>query len=489
MELKGYHYLILGLLLAFAFFSTYSETHLEYPFPYHHDEWQHLGISMQAMEEGYNKVYNPFLGAPGWHADLESGFHLFLANIFLMTGLNPVLSYQYLAAIFAVITGFVIFLCVYRLTGKFYAGILALIVFISLKSNVNILGKSYFVPMTMAMPFIFLFILFFLTSLKEKSHKKFLFSFVLLFLIFLIHPPSAIILGIPVLVEILFNIGFMEKIYEKFRFFFLALPFFALLVFLLLWKGEWQATLGYFSDLLVFEQGWGKIEIAYFLPALYGWAATLFAVYGFVVANKMRLRFFMIFAFVSIGMTAFFNIFGFAVVIPYSRAIHYSMLSLLPLTALGVLSALQLVYRKIENNDALQTLACFVFLLIVVSSSYTLDTQYKTYGQLPLDRQDYNALIWIKETYGSDNVLVTPYFMTSAVYPVSGSKAISLIPSQMGGGLIEENLNFYTYTCDKQEEIAGQANASLVLSKLPIECSFLEQVYSRGDFVYSVRTI
>src|SRR3989344_95965 len=261
MELKGYHYLILGLLLAFAFFSTYSETHLEYPFPYHHDEWQHLGISMQAMEEGYNKVYNPFLGAPGWHADLESGFHLFLANIFLMTGLNPVLSYQYLAAIFAVITGFVIFLCVYRLTGKFYAGILALIVFISLKSNVNILGKSYFVPMTMAMPFIFLFILFFLTSLKEKSHKKFLFSFVLLFLIFLIHPPSAIILGIPVLVEILFNIGFMEKIYEKFRFFFLRCLFLPFWYFSCSGKGNGRQLLAIFQTCWSLSRDGGKLRL------------------------------------------------------------------------------------------------------------------------------------------------------------------------------------------------------------------------------------
>src|SRR3989344_9026800 len=87
-------YALLICLVLFAAFSAYSR-HSGNRFPYHHDEWQHLGISVQAMVEGYNRQYNPFIGKETWHADLEPGFHLYLASLFQMTGHSPILSYQY----------------------------------------------------------------------------------------------------------------------------------------------------------------------------------------------------------------------------------------------------------------------------------------------------------------------------------------------------------------------------------------------------------
>ena len=451
MELKKWHYLLLIILLVFAFFKTFYSIHSDYRFPYHQDEWQHLGISIQAMEEGYNKEFNPFLGVEGWHADLESGFHLFLSNLFILTGANPILNYQYLAAIFSVITGFIVFLCTYRLTDKFYAGILSLIIFISLKSNINILGKDYFVPLTMALPFIFLFILYFLTSLKEKNYKKIIFSITILAVLLLIHPPSSVILIFPVFIELLFNLDFIKQGYKKLKLGVLLIPILVGIFFLLLWKGEWQATLGYLSDLLVFEQGWGKEEVTYFLPSLYGWVVTLFAIYGFTIANKMKLKFFLIFAFFSLGMTAFFNVFGFSVLVPYSRVIHYAMLALIPLSAFGILSVLYLVNKQFERNEVVHLLVSFILLAIVLNSQYKLDLEYKKYGQSPIDENDYRALIWLKQNFGSDNTLITPYLMTSAVYPISGNKVISLIPSQMGGGLIEKNLDFYKAGCNEKK--------------------------------------
>ena len=50
-------YFLLAVLLIILFVKTYS-IHFDYPFPYHHDEWQHLGITLDTMETGYDREYN-----------------------------------------------------------------------------------------------------------------------------------------------------------------------------------------------------------------------------------------------------------------------------------------------------------------------------------------------------------------------------------------------------------------------------------------------
>ena len=77
--------------------------------------------------------------------------------------------------------------------------------------------------------------------------------------------------------------------------------------------------------------------------------------------------------------------------------------------------------------------------------------------------------------------------MTSAVYPVSKHKAISLIPAQMDGGFISENLNFYGYDCDEQYNIIKESEAKYILSRIKQDCSYLNHIYSKdGIFIYKV---
>ena len=79
--------------------------------------------------------------------------------------------------------------------------------------------------------------------------------------------------------------------------------------------------------------------------------------------------------------------------------------------------------------------------------------------------------------------------MTSAVYPISGNKVISLIPSQMGGGLIEKNLDFYKAGCNEKKDIIELGKADFILSKTIIECDYLNEIYSDGTLIYSINFI
>ena len=479
-NLKKTHYVVLIILLCISFYKTYS-IHLDYPFPYHHDEWQHLGISMQAIDKGFNAKYNPFLGEEHYHFDLESGFHLFLSSIFILSGLDPILNYQFLAALFSVISGLAIFFCTYKLSKKFEIGLLSLMIFISLKSNVNILGKVYFVPLSMVIPFMFIFIYYFINSLQNKDFNEFIFSIILSGFVLLIHPPSFIILIIPMLIEVFYNLDFIKTHKKKLLITILILiVLFLILSFIFLWKGKPGSTTEYLLDLLVFEKGWGKIEITYFIPLLFGILSTLFAIYGFIKGHNTRLRFFIYLSVFSLGLTAFFNHFGFSVIIPYQRAVHYSMLGLMPLTALGLYSLVKKFSKEIS------IVIYIVFFALILSSQYDLDLQYKEYDFSPLSENDYLALTWLKDNYGTNNTVITHYFTTSTVYPVSSNKVISLIPSQMGGGLTEDNQNFFTYDCDVQLRIINNSNTDFILSGKVLDCDFLEQVYYNYMYIYKV---
>lgn len=470
-SLSRKQYIILIMVLLFSFFWTYKR-HFDYPFPYHHDEWQHLGIAKQIIIEGYNLEYNPFIGVPAAHADLEPGFHIFLAVFFKVTGLDAVLFYKYLPAIFALLTTLAMFACFYEFTKNYYVSLSSSMFFIALTTNVNILGKEFFVPLSMAFFLMFFFIMLLRKSIAANDKNLLMASLLFYIVQFLIHPPSALILLLPLSIEL-----FSARKMLKKEMVVLLLPI-AIFCFMFFWKGSIITSKNYILDLILFERGWGKLEVSYFLPFLYGIIPTLLAVYG-LFSNLEKYRFFGILAFVSLGITTLFNLSGFTLLVPYSRAVHYSMISLLLFTGLG----LEKLSRNFLNYRYAATVAIFLFMLVPL---YGKDNEFKNYSQLPLYQEDYESMKWIESNYGSENIIITPYFMTSAVYPVSGNKVISLIPAQMEGGLIEDNLNFYDYTCEKMKEVIKASNAGFVYSRRSLGCDFLSLVYSKKSYVYSI---
>jgi len=498
MKNKYFNYFILVLLLVFLTYKTYSR-HIDSPFPYHHDEWQHLALSEQIVEEGYNKQYNPYLGIPNSFTDLESGFHLFLSSFILITNLDPILNYQYLASIFAVISGFIIFLCCYRLSKDFFVGILSLIVFISLPTNVNVLGKDFFVPFVMALPFMYMFILLYLDSLKNDKLRKFYLSVLLLFLIFIIHPPSAMILVLPVIIELFNNKKFIKKhkLFSRKKIVFLLILGLIFSI-LLLWTDSSEftlydsieATIFYFFELLFFEPGWGKLEITYFVPYLYGLINTLFAIYGFFIVfrKKHNLSFFGVFAFISLAIIAFFNIFGFSFIIPYPRAIHYAMFAMIPLTALGLKQLLEKIkdLLNIKNKELYYFVTLFIFLLLLSFSKYDLNEKYRSYNSPVLTEKEYDALLWFEENHGQNNIVIAPYLMTSAIYPVSKNKIVGLIPAILETNNLDFR-EFYTSDCDEQKSFIENTNAEYLISRYTNDCDIYKLIYSDEIFIYQIK--
>ena len=151
--------LILISSLLFVFLIVYSP-HFSYKYPLHVDEYNHIAKAVNFLENKELNVIPNFQHKP-FSPNLEPGFTLFLSLLFL-TKLNSILIYKFLPAIFATLAAFILFHLMFYITKNFYLAISSIIFFASLKSNINLHGLWFFTPLTLAIPLIFLFFLFFL---------------------------------------------------------------------------------------------------------------------------------------------------------------------------------------------------------------------------------------------------------------------------------------------------------------------------------------
>jgi len=146
--------------------------------PLHIDEWHHIEEGLRLGNYG---EYFKFLQAENARrfTGLEIGFHFFL---FLVSQFVSLVSiYQFLPALWACLSALVIFYVTYKITdGSFYLGLLSMVFFASIKSNVNITGLWFFTPLTFSIPFIYLFLYFFTEGLSQRKNKYILYSLLIM---------------------------------------------------------------------------------------------------------------------------------------------------------------------------------------------------------------------------------------------------------------------------------------------------------------------
>lgn len=497
LKLGSWQYLLLISLFFLSYLKAQSFNY-ENRYPYHHDEWQHIAITMQDFEAGYNIKLNPYLGTNKPHADMEPGFHLFLAVLFYMPGLDPIFDYRYFAPFCSVLSALAIFLCTYRLSRQYLAGIISVIAFIAIPSNVNLLGKDFFLPLTLSIPLIFLYLLFYIEGLYGRNIKKLIVSAIIFAVMALIYPLSPAILFLPSLILMAYKretiLNLSEQLSPALKYLIYALLI--LLVsglFGMVWKKDIFQTNKYLLEILHFGRGWGRHDVIYSLPMLYSLYSSLFALLGFIKLsfdnNYKKLTIFNLLVFFSLGLTMLFVLYEFTIVIPYVRLLYFAMLFLLPLTGVGFFAFIseieRLLHLKTPINKIFQFFAVFVFLLAVFSYNYELNDKYERYNEPVINDNDYRALMWAKANL-EKTIFITPYLLTSAVYPVSGHRVISLVPAQLEGGLIQENLDFFSYGCEKQKEVIDKSMASHIISRNALNCGYLREIHYSGDYVYQI---
>jgi hypothetical protein len=452
-----------------------------------------MGLAI-AKEKKLN--YNPYLDKPAH--DREIGFHLLLAGFFLLPKINPVLIYQFLAPLFLVINALFLFFLVYKLTKNYWIGLFSIFFFASIRSNLNLMGNWFFTPATFTLFLVFIYFYCFTKAIQSNKADKLLLTFAMIvFLVtIIIYPLAAVLMALISLIFSFTRLGFVKKNWKYILFFgLLGLIIVIVFVKLYFWTGTMGGTLQRFLEELVFKKGWTVLEHTYSLISLYGVVALLLAAIGavYLFFKKKNLLFILWPAALLINML-FFILFSFSLFFPYQRNFFYLLISLAPLSAMGLywLSELlftclrKYVFKKKACCLAVCALLVLLVLFITFKSYYKIEPQQFSLHKV-ITMPEYNALLWLKENYPPYKKVLAKPFLSTTVYPISMNRVVGLIPSSVEGGTYARIYDFFNSNCNMKQIIVDEEKVDFVISDEEISCSFLGKIYQNDRImIYQV---
>lgn len=425
-------YLVLASILAFTFFLAYIP-HLNYPYPLHIDEWEHFALSQSLVDAGTTDFVDPLIGEKRVTNHPEAGFHLFLAQVRLLTGLSWMTIFRFFPALVFMTTVMAAYLFGRRsnfgLEAAFFAAFIP--------TTVRMLGPSFLVPVTLSLPILPL-ILFLLHYYYESKPSTILLLLLLLALIFIIHPPSAAVVSVAAIVY--GGMQWLEHRREPRYQLKLALVItgigIAFLVLFLrfpaLMAGEFKALAqqksppyGLILDAL---RKYGYVPLALFLAGI-----------GFLTYRWRRTeRNLLILTGAYVGVIVIFTSIKFGVTIVADRAWLFFLLTASIVAGYGahqiLTAALEYRYRstsKIKRGAMMATVAATVVLLIL-SGIFAVQQRFSEPYYHLVTRGSYEDMVWIKQNVSSEYkraVVDTPFglaFAALAGRPVYAGESVQV---------------------------------------------------------------
>lgn len=199
--------LALGIIMGFAFYTSLIPR-LDYSYPLHTDEWTHFVEARTIVAEGRIPFFDPVTGQD--RSDpvteetrssphFEVGYHLFLAEFQLLTGLPWLDIFRYLpSAVFALVA-----LGAYIFGNRRGFGFEAALFASLVPTTVRFLGPAFAVPVALGLFFVPLVL--FLVSNYWASKGLPLVLLLLLSFLFIAHVPTAVFAGLIIAVYGLFQ--------------------------------------------------------------------------------------------------------------------------------------------------------------------------------------------------------------------------------------------------------------------------------------------
>ena len=470
--------IILILVLIATFLIVYSP-HFKYRFPIHTDEWHAITEAMK-IERGEYKTF----GKTGWNAVMgfEAGFQIFLYAVSKFV--NLVDYWKFFPALWAVFSALTLFFVVYKKTkNNFMIAVFAVIFFASIKSNVNLGGLWFFIPITFAIPFIFLYIYFFTEGMEKKSKKMILISIAFMIPLIFVHAVS-VLFAVPFLIIYsLFHLSYLKKEY-KFFLLFLIIPLAGFLFYAYMSHLALTDAVVHLMRDLQFKKGWGVYEIKNSPLEVYSLAGYILAIFGafsilFYRKEKPMIAY-LFWPLTLVASIAIFRFTGISYLSPYQRNFYYLVISLPLLSAIGlnfILSKIKL--EKKVSEDIVKILVIIFAIFFTFYSYYSIPKSVTLY--YPINEENYKALSFLFHM-PPGKVLANPY-ISEAIYPIAYKEPVATL-FFYGNQSITRSF-FSNKNCVKKQEILRKNNVSYVLSETPINCPW-EPIYSaKGNYIYS----
>ena len=459
------------LVLLILFFLIYLP-HLKYRFPLHIDEWHHITEALKLKNGDYS------LGASSYRV----GFHIILAGLSFIVPI--ILSYQYLPAIWALISVITLFYVVYKKTKNFNIALFSMIFFASIKSNVNIMGLWFFTPLTFSIPFIFLYIYFFTEGLEKQNKRLIITSLLIMLFLIPIHSIS-VLFAIPFL--ILYSLFYLNYIKEEWRFFsiFILFPIFGFLFFIYINKTSVITTFTEIFNQLKFQKGWGVLELNNSPLELYSFIGYILAIIGTInilyQKNKKHIPYVLLPTTV-VASIIIYKITGISYLSPYQRNLYYFIINIPILSSFG----LNFLIEKTNNSIKKLNKKIIITIVITIILIFTFKSYLNTPKQIALyqliNENDYNALVFLSQ-YPRSNVLAKPE-VSNTIYAISNHNPVTSIYFY-NKEKREEIQNFFITDCKEKNKIITDNNIKYVLSKEKIDCGW-DLIYDEKRYIYKI---
>lgn len=465
--------------LIFVFFIVYSPHFMNF-YPFHFDEWTHISKTVTLRQEGLTF---------DWPMPIEIGFDILLLVISLFFDL--VLIYQFLPAINAVIIAVILFYFLKKEFG-YWAGLSSVIFLASLRSNINVLGLWFFVPVIAAISFDYLCLFFLEGSVKNNKPERMYLVALFLFLIAFIHQSSFLVVALVVFIYLCFNYKFVLDNKKYFTpFLILAIPILLMILFFNHIFGGILSILSYLIWGPVRIAGIDAAQISYSPFLFYGILLSIFAAIGYYFCyNNKKLLTFRIYVIIPLLNIFLFPLTNFTVFSSYQRYVYHFMIAALPLSAAGFYYSVNYARNLLKKYGT--TTAKLAFGIMIIFSFTIIFFNY--YKMLPearliptINSYELEALQSLRD-YPEGNVLAVRR-LGAPMKAVSNHEALyDLFNSEEETGLTE----FYGGNCSFKEEMLRekyfkQNETGYVHSKKQINCSFLKELYqNENNYIYEI---
>lgn len=402
-------HLLLLAILGMAYYIAFIP-HLNYLYPLHVDEWVHMARAEALMKTGNVVFPDPFLGGVmGLGENLEASFQLFWGTFQTISGIPWTDVFRFFPGVIFIIT----VLAVYILADRENYGVEAAFFTLLIPTTIGVLGPAFLVPVSLGLLFTPL-ILFLAFNFRTIWSYTLIFAFICFLLA--IHAPSAIYPIILLIPYILLNLkgDFKHSIWLGLT---LILPY------LIIFPWIFSLLLPTAKSLFVKQTLTEYIQLPRVIQT-YGYLPILFALLGtFTLAIRGGKKSYGL----ALGLLAqllmlvAYYSFHYGVPIVYERGLVYMMLVLSVIAGAGLaaIKSLKLPEKIMEFfklssiSKYIGAAACIALAAVIMATTipHRLATQY----YYMIDKEDYQAFIWIKDNIGDsyERAVLDPWKATA----------------------------------------------------------------------------
>lgn len=492
-------------------------------FPYHTDEWQHLSV-VRCIANNHRISVNPYFDSS--ITDYEIVFHFAGAAIYSIIGQSFIRFYRMFAFVcFSVLLSIIVIF--FMKNKNILAGLLTGVILLTIRSNVNVLGFSFFVPMSLG------FILLTLEILLKRIKYRMINAIVAIFA----YPPIGIMIAAIVAFDSVMDAtkgykkseGLLKNIREyPSNYAFLAVIG-AMVTIVFSVMGMSRA----FSA-IVFSSHWMQVIVKYNLISLIGISNVIllgFAIFVLIsnekkkdkktkkrIAKRKENMFYLLnvknndyvlsiilrlvkYAFVCAALLILYYVYDISIIVPIPRAIYVFYFVSLFIAGTGLYYIALYSYNitkgmlhHLKKRDmvlvdkVLATTVPIIVVFIFVSLSYfhsysTFDSMAK-YNSFEFNSKTYGIIANLANFTGKgwNGTVIAPPYYSSAIYPITGLRTMAIVPGQLSGGNISLWNDFYQGNCSsKLNDIESLNKSVIILSKSIISCSYLREIFVKSD--------